>query len=118
MQDFRDILQYAKDRHITVIPEIHVPGRSRAALQGVSTLTDTPETSGLVDEASIPNWPGTAVNPCLDSTYDFIENAIASLVDIYNGVAELKTVHIGGDDVPEGSWVNLQLCEKNNEGTE
>ena len=90
VQDYRDILQYAKDRHIEVIPEIDMPGHSSAAIAVMEerenriefmkshSYTPLPESLLLYDYKlkpkafSVLKWKRTAMNPCMNSTYRYI----------------------------------------------
>lgn len=86
--EYRTILQYATERHIEVIPEFDMPGHSHAAIQSMayrhSKLMDEGRSQEaakyqLVEEDdksvywSVQHIRNNALNPCLDSTYTFVE---------------------------------------------
>lgn len=118
-KDFVEILSYAKDRFITVIPEIETPGHARAAIKSMEhryhryaqsdpnkateyLLSDLQDRS---EYRTVQGWRDDAINPALESTYHFIEKVITELALMYQDAgAELKLVHMGGDEVPAGVW--------------
>ena len=118
-KDFVDILTYAKDRFITVIPELETPGHARAAIKSMEhryrtyAHTDSNKAteyllSDLRDSSeyrTVQGWRDDAINPAMESTYRFVEKVITELALMYQDAgAELKTVHMGGDEVPAGVW--------------
>lgn len=131
--DFVEILQYARDRHIEVIPEIETPGHARAALRAMDARYDTFMKAGNKAEAeryllrdradksvyrSVQHWNDNVVDVSLPSTYAFMERVVADLVGMYKEAkAPLKTIHFGGDEVPGGVWQKSlsvqQLMAKN-----
>lgn len=130
IQDYRDLLQYAVDRHITIVPEIDMPGHSRAAItsmeyrdalirklhsQGadVSKMTSYFLTDAMSDggSKSIQNWHGNVLNPCINSTYDFVSKILDAFISAHSGIQDLTTFHIGGDEVPGGSWNDSHSCK-------
>ncbi|RKD12776.1 hypothetical protein BCY91_11020 [Pelobium manganitolerans] len=118
--DFMDILKYATQRHIQVIPEIETPGHARAAIKSMESrykrlmLSDAKEEAekylltDLQDSSvyrSVQKWTDNVINVALPSTYNFIEKVIDEVVEIYKEAeAPLKTIHMGGDEVPAGVW--------------
>ena len=130
VQDYRDILQFAESRHITIIPEIDMPGHSRAAIasmeyraslkaelnsRGVDTsnmtLYDLSDAITDTDIKTIQNWKGSALNPCMNSTYEFIGKVLDEVINVHRGIQDLKTFHVGGDEVVEGAWKDSQACK-------
>jgi hexosaminidase len=126
--DFVEILQYARDRHIEVIPELDFPGHAHSAIQSMevryrrlSELGDEQAASEfrLIDpedrseHRSVQGWGRNVINVCQDSTYHFLEPAVADLVDTYHSAGlKLKTLHVGGDEVPQGVWERSPACEE------
>ena len=133
VQDYRDILQYAADRHIIVIPEIDMPGHSRAAIVSMeyrkskienlrSRGADVSQMKSyhLLDPLdrpfveSIHGWMGNMMNPCIPTTYEFINKVIDELVLMHQGIMDLKVFNMGGNNkIPEGEWINSPACQKN-----
>ncbi len=120
VQDFQDILDYATKRHITIIPEIDLPGHARAAIQSMKVRnSQTGDTQYLLhdpeDESkyeSVQGYTDNVICVCQETTYKFIEKVVAELVKMYSEVnAPLPFVHSGGDEVPEGVWEKSAICE-------
>ncbi|MBI9035687.1 MAG: carbohydate-binding domain-containing protein [Bacteroidales bacterium] len=132
-QDFIEILQFAAFRNIEVIPEIDVPGHARAAIKAMEAryenyiqkgdsikaweflLTDYKDQS---EYRSVQNFTDNVVNIGLESTYHFLETVVESLAYMYQAAdVNLKTIHIGGDEVPSGVWAKSpdvqELIRKN-----
>ncbi|MDY7229092.1 family 20 glycosylhydrolase [Hyalangium rubrum] len=130
-QDFEEILAYATERHIDVIPEIDVPGHARAAVKAMEyryrKLKDTDAAKAseyrLVDpddtsaHVSVQGYTDNFMNPCLESTYAFLGKVVTELKARYDAVpgARLVAIHGGGDELPSLSsnvwWQGSPLCK-------
>jgi hexosaminidase len=87
---------YARDRFITVIPEIEMPGHSLAALAAYPELACTP---GPFETAT--SWGGFKDIFCpKDSTFRFLENVLNEVMDLFPP----RYIHIGGDEVDKDRW--------------
>jgi len=118
--EFVDLLKFAKARHIEVIPEIDLPGHARAAIvalkaKSVHSGDDRFRLDDPSDESvyrSIQGWNDNVINVCMESSYMFIEKVLDEIVDMFDEAGDpLKTVHVGGDEVPEGVWKKSPVCE-------
>ena len=109
----KEIVAYAKDRNITVLPEIDVPGHSGAA------LTAYPEFSCEKHQQETPNstlWNGVVkaeninLNYCAgqEETFSFIENVLTEVMELFPS----KYIHIGGDEVDMSYWKKCDKCQK------
>lgn len=94
--DIREVVAYAAERHITVVPEIEMPGHSRAAIASYPELSS----SGKPVEVS-GQWgvEKNIVNP-FPSTVEFYKNVLAEVVELFPG----PYVHIGGDEATKDQW--------------
>lgn len=123
--DFMDILKYAKERHIRIIPEIDIPGHSRAAIKAMNAryrkCIDTDQSKAeeylLIDFAdtsqylSAQNFTDNVINVAMPSTYRFLEKVIDEIGRMYQDAGvELPAFHVGGDEVPEGIWEGSSIC--------
>ena len=123
--DFMDILKYAKERHIRIIPEIDIPGHSRAAIKAMNAryrkYIDTDQSKAeeylLIDFAdtsqylSAQNFTDNVINVAMPSTYRFLEKVIDEIGRMYQDAGvELLAFHVGGDEVPEGIWEGSAIC--------
>lgn len=119
--DFVEILKFANEHHVRVIPEFDTPGHSRAMIKSMEKRAElTGDTSCLLSEpedvseyVSVQDYTDNAINVALESTYTFISKVFDGLIAIYKEAgAPLPTIHIGGDEVPEGAWMGSPACKK------
>ena len=104
-EEVRDIIEYAKMRNITIVPEIEMPGHTSAALAAY------PQYSCAGDPITVPPgsyWPITDVY-CAgnDATFEFLENVLMEVIDLFPG----EYVHIGGDEVDKSTWRKCDKCQ-------
>ncbi|XP_052800914.1 beta-hexosaminidase-like [Mya arenaria] len=124
VQDYKDILEYARDRHVQVIPEFDMPGHSRAAIRSVHAKQRANREQkkanvySIIDESSKQPWyrsgqhfSDDAMNPCIEGTYQFIEKIISSVKALHADIQPLETFHFGGDEVAVGAWRRLPACK-------
>jgi len=120
-QDFIEILKYATERHIQVIPEIESPGHSRAAVKAMDfrynkfmKLGNQVEAERyLLRDLNDKLWTDNIMCVALPSTYTFMEKVIDEILAMYKEAnAPIATIHIGGDEVPSGTWKLSPLCNK------
>ena len=102
-QEAREIVEYARQRHITVIPEIDMPGHMLAALAAYPELGCT---GGPYEVGH--RWGVYKDVLCLgkESTYKFVQDVIDEVVDIFPA----KYFHIGGDESPTVVWEKCPKC--------
>lgn len=98
--DIREIVAYAAERHITVVPEIDIPGHSQAAIAAYPELGNT----DVIDTASLGVWTTWGINPNVlsptDTTLRFFENVLEEVLELFPGTF----VHLGGDECPKDQW--------------
>ena len=127
-EDFKEILKYAKERHIEVIPEIGAPGHSRAAIISMRKRYLDKMKSGdekgaleylledLDDKSqylSAQNFRGNTICICQESAFVFYEKVVDEILTMYKDAGvPIKIFHTGGDEVPKGAWTNSPVCEK------
>ena len=119
--DFVEILKYAAEHHIKVIPEFDTPGHSRAAIKSMEVrAARTGDASCLLSEAadtskyvSVQDYTDNAINVALPSTYKFIETVFDGIIALYKEAGvPLEAIHVGGDEVPDGAWLGSPACRK------
>jgi hexosaminidase len=94
--DIREIVAYAADRYVTVVPEIEMPGHSQAAIASYPELGNTGKPISLMT-----TW-GVSEN-----VYNVEDSTIRFLQDVLDEVMQLfpsKFIHVGGDEVPKNQW--------------
>lgn len=124
-EEFIDLLKYAAERHVRVIPEIESPGHARAAIVSMKArynkyigddaekaieymLSEPEDTSRYV---SVQYYTDNVMNVALPSTYHFIEKVVQEMAGMYKEAgAPFTTVHLGGDEVPHGVWMGSPAC--------
>ena len=127
-EDFIEILKYAKARHIEVIPEIDVPGHSRAAIKAMDVRYERLMKAGKAAEAakfllrdvndqseymSVQMWNDNVLCICQPSALNFIDEVVKEMVAMYKEAnAPIYTLHIGGDEVPNGVWEKSAVCKQ------
>lgn len=95
--ELRDLVKYAAERGITIVPEIEMPGHSEEVLTAYPELSCTHE-------------PYKQADFCLGNigTYDFLENVLKEVMDIFPS----HYIHVGGDEAAKKSWGSCALCQK------
>ena len=126
-EDFHAILRHAKALHIEVIPEFNMPGHARAAIVAMRARHDRLLAQGdvagaaafLLDDAadgsvyeSVQLWHDNVICIALPSVDRFVATVVGTLVDLFNAAGvTLRTMHIGGDEVPAGAWIGSPACQ-------
>ena len=105
-EDIKDILKYAKERFITVIPEIEMPGHCIASLAAYPELSCTGEdykvAAGRIGRIDRKSY--CAGN---EATFTFLENVLSEVMELFPS----EYIHIGGDEVNYISWKNCDKCQ-------
>ena len=125
-EDYVRILKYAHTRHIEVIPEFDLPGHARAAIVAMKAryrrfmregdeekanefLLSDPDDKSVYSSAQEYNDNVICVSK--EASYRFIEACIDEIVEMHKEAdVPLTTIHIGGDEVPDGAWENSPIC--------
>ncbi len=126
--DFIEILKYATDRHIEVIPEIDFPGHARAAIVAMKRRYDRLMNTGdetaaneflLTDPDdqseywSIQYYNDNVVCAAQSGVVRFFAAVVDDMKAMYDKAgAKLSIVHTGGDEVPAGVWQKSPMCQK------
>ncbi|MGI9174320.1 MAG: beta-N-acetylhexosaminidase [Rhodothermales bacterium] len=103
-EEIREVVAYAAARHITVIPEIELPGHSLAALSAYPELGCTPgpfeaaTTWGVFEDIYCPK----------EETFQFLENVLTEVMDLFPS----EYIHIGGDEAPKTRWEESELAQE------
>ena len=120
--EVKDVVQYAADRHITVVPEIEMPGHASAAISAYPWLSCFPgqptKTTGAISTKSKEDG-GKIVQEtwgvfddvfCAgkDSTFVFLQDVIDEILPLFPS----KYIHVGGDESPKVHWKICPACQK------
>nr|WP_294938070.1 family 20 glycosylhydrolase [uncultured Flavobacterium sp.] len=102
-EEIKEIVAYAKERHITIVPEIEMPGHSQAALAAYPELSCTGgpfEVAmqwGVLDDVYCPK----------EATFEFLQNVLTEVLELFPS----KYIHIGGDESPKTRWKSCAHCQ-------
>ncbi len=103
-EDIKEIIAYATERHITIVPEIEMPGHSVAALAAYPQYSCT---GGPFEPMTIWGVSNEVFCAGNDSTFSFIENILSEVCALFPG----KYIHIGGDECPKDRWKTCAKCQ-------
>jgi hexosaminidase len=103
-QDIREVVQYAAERFITVIPEIELPGHSLAALAAFPQISCTGGPFEVMSDWGIFKEVYCAGN---EATFQFLENVLTEVIELFPA----PYLHIGGDECPKERWQNCPKCQ-------
>ena len=102
--DVREILDYAAERSITVVPEIELPGHSQAALAAYPELSCTGGPFEVQTQWGIHEDVFCAGR---EETFTFLEDVLTYVMELFGG----RYIHIGGDEVPKDRWKDCDHCQ-------
>ncbi|MYS88389.1 MULTISPECIES: beta-N-acetylhexosaminidase [Streptomyces] len=105
--DIREIVAHAAARHITVVPEIDVPGHSQAAIAAYPELGNT----DVIDTTALSVWDTWGINPNVlaptDNTLRFYEGVFEEVLELFPS----EFVHVGGDECPKDQWRRSETAQ-------
>lgn len=102
--EIREVVQYASERFIEVIPEIELPGHAQAALAAYPELACEPgpyevwQKWGVSENVFCPT----------ETTFEFLEKVFDEVVELFPS----KYIHIGGDECPKAKWKESTFCQQ------
>ncbi len=108
-EQIKDIVNYAADRNITIVPEIDVPGHSMAALAAYPELSVKKEPKYVAPGTKFSEWYGNGkfkmlientLNPTDEKVYEFIDKVFTEVAQLFPG----EYIHMGGDEAYHGYW--------------
>ena len=119
-QQIKDIVKYAADRYITIIPEIEMPGHASAAIAAYPQLSCFPDSSTKI--ARGVKWAGDSTGKQVqqswgvypdvfcpnDYAFKFLENVLDEVMQLFPS----KYIHIGGDECPKTYWKESAFCQQ------
>lgn len=103
-EDIKEIVTFAAEHNVTIIPEIEMPGHAQAAISAYPELGCTGEEVpvatkwGIFENIYCPN----------EETFTFLKNVLTEVMELFPG----EYIHIGGDEAPKKQWKNCRHCQK------
>jgi hexosaminidase len=116
-EDIKEIVQYAKERFVNVLPEIDVPGHSMAAIAAYPELTSTPGTYQVNSGEKFMEWPPSghfyglidnALNPANEKVYTFLDKVFGEVAQLF----PFEYLHMGGDETARNFWEKSEDIKK------
>ncbi len=120
-EEIKEVVKYAADRFITVIPEIEMPGHASAAIAAYPQLSCFPDET-TEPAKNVTAWAGPKTGKQVQQawgvypdvfcpsnyTFNFLENVLDEVIQLFPS----KYIHVGGDECPKDSWKRSNFCQK------
>ena len=115
-EDVRELVQYAKDRFVNILPEIDVPGHSMAAIASYPHLTCTPGTYTVNAGEKFMEWPPNGhfyalvdnnLCPAKEEVYTFLDKVFTEVAQLF----PFQYIHMGGDEAAKNFWEKNDLIK-------
>jgi hexosaminidase len=107
-EDVREVVAYAKERFITVLPEIEMPGHALAALASYPELSCTGGPFHVNPGTDYHRREDNAFCPGNEQTFEFMEKVFAEVAPLFPS----PYIHVGGDECFKGYWKNCAKCQR------
>lgn len=108
-EQIKEVIKYAADRNITIVPEIDIPGHSMAALAAYPELSVKKEPKFVSPGVKFSEWYGNGkfkmlientLNPTDEKVYEFVDKVFTEVAQLFPG----EYIHMGGDECYHGYW--------------
>ncbi len=109
-EDIKELVQYAKQRYVNILPEIDVPGHSLAAIASYPELSCTPGNYAVNSGEQFMIWPGggqhfygtldNTICPALERSFDFLDKVFTEVAELF----PFEYIHMGGDETARNFW--------------
>lgn len=116
-EDIREMVAYAKQRHVNIVPEIDVPGHCMAALAAYPELSCTQQIVHVDPGTAFSEWYGNGtfkmlvdntLNPANEKVYEFLDKVFTEVAALFPS----PYIHVGGDECYKGYWAENEECRK------
>jgi len=102
-EEVREVVRYAAARHVTIVPEIEMPGHAQAALAAYPSLACT--------KGPFEVWTSWGVDEDIfcpsEATFHFLQNVLTEVIALFPG----RYIHVGGDEAPKRRWKESALAQ-------
>ena len=102
--EIKEVVRYAEERFVTVVPEIEMPGHSVAALSAYPNLSCT---GGPFEVRTLWGIDENIYCAGNEETFVFLENVLTEVLELFPS----KYIHIGGDEAPKAKWKDCNKCQ-------
>ncbi len=116
-EEIKELVQYAKDRFVNILPEIDIPGHSLAAIASYPELTCTPGTYAVNSGEQFMIWPGNGEHfygtldntlcPAYEKVYEFIDKVFTEVAQLF----PFEYIHMGGDETARNFWEKSEVIK-------
>lgn len=116
-EQIKDVVKYAQERNITIVPEIDMPGHSMAILAAYPELSTKKEKKFVSPGSKFSEWYGdgkfkmlieNTLNPADENVYDFVDKVFTEIAELFPG----DYIHMGGDECYHGYWEQDTLVQQ------
>ena len=117
-EDIKEVIAYAQDRNVVILPEIDVPGHSMAAIAAYPELSCKKDPNTMVGAGhKFSEWYGNgtfkmltenALNPSDEKVYDFLDKVFTEVAALFPH----PYIHVGGDECYKGFWAQDEGCQE------
>lgn len=116
-QQIKEVIQYATERHITIVPEVDIPGHSMALLAAYPELSTRKEAKHVNPGTAFSEWYGNGkfkmlientLNPVDEKVYETLDVIFSEIAALFPG----EYIHAGGDEAYHGFWEEDENCKK------
>lgn len=102
-EEIKDIVEYAQKRHVTIIPEIELPGHALAALASYPELGIPNKKYEVATKWGVFN----DIYEPTETTFKFLEDVLTEVIELFPS----RFIHIGGDEAPKDQWIASQVAQ-------
>lgn len=103
-EEVKEVVAYAKARHITVVPEIEMPGHAVAAIHAYPYLSCHGKEVSVIQKWGVFD----DVFCTKDTVFSFLEDVLTEVMDLFPS----EYIHVGGDECPKINWKNCPVCQE------
>ncbi len=105
--DVKEIVEYARSRYVTIVPEIEMPGHSSSVFVAYPQFCCTGQKTEIFPFGKGPNITKNIFCPGNEDAYAFLEDVLAEVIEMFPS----EYIHIGGDEAPKDRWKQCSKCQ-------
>jgi hexosaminidase len=107
-EEIKMLIDYARKRHVNILPEIDVPGHSLAAIASYSYLSSSKSAAKVNPGSPFYRIDDNTLCVGKESTFEFLNTVFSEIADLF----PFEYIHIGGDECYKGFWKKCEECQK------